>query len=145
MRKTERLRETVTDLSLGWISERAREGWKLQAVEWVREVETDTPAPPEPKVEIPYGLRVRPDCLGLEPDPDEHRVVLTMLALVVEDTGCGEIARVLNDRGFRTRDNELWTAKDIFQLMPRLIEAGQHTLASDEWVEFRRGLRRPPA
>jgi hypothetical protein len=127
------------------LGERARDGWRLSGLEWTREVEAPgETAMPEPveasRHEVPYGLRVSPDCRGLEQDPDEQKVILAIFGMIVQDTGCGEVARTLNERGFRTRDRELWTALEVFQLMPRLIEAGQKTFATERWATIRKGL-----
>lgn len=143
MRKIERLREAASEVSLELLAERARDGWKLSGLEWTREVEAaGEDAEPGERVrhETPYGLRVAVDCRGLEQDPDEQKVILAIFGMIVQDVGCGEIARSLNERGFRTRQRELWTALDVFQLMPRLIEAGQSTFATERWATIRKGL-----
>ena len=146
MRKVERRTENASTISLEALAERAREGWKLSAIEWTREVEVDGEAEVEiapmdrSRHEAPYGLRVAADCRGLEQDPGEQRVILAIFGMIVQDVGCGEIARTLNERGFRTRQQDLWTPRDVFQLMPRLIEAGQKTFATDHWAAVRRGL-----
>jgi hypothetical protein len=140
MRKTERMREAASEISLDLLAERARDGWKLSGLEWTREVEAEAPEPQPALESPPYGLRVASDCRGLEQDPDEQKVILTIFGMIVQDTGCAEIARTLNERGFRTRRREQWTALDVFQLMPRLIEAGQKTFATERWATIRKGL-----
>ena len=60
----------------------------------------------------------------------------------VERRGAAEIARRLNEKGFRTRRGAEWSAPDVFQLLPRLIEDGSKTFATDRWAEIRRGLFR---
>ena len=128
--------ERIRDASFELIERRVREGWKLAAVEWVREIEGQEPA----RQEIPYGLRVSEDCRYLEEDPEERRAMLLMMELVVQDVRISDIAHQLNERGFRTRGGAAWTPPDVFQLLPRLIEAGQKTFATDEWAGIRRGL-----
>lgn len=133
------MREAAAGLSLERIAERAREGWTLSLVEWVREADAvDEPAPE--RVEIPYGLRISDDCRYLEEDPAEKRAILFMLEQIVQDTRISEIARRLNEKGFRTRRGMDWTAPDVFQLLPRLIEDGSKTLATDRWAQIRRSL-----
>lgn len=139
MPKQERMREAATGLSLERIAERAREGWTLTSVEWTRTVEA-TGEPVPDRVEIPYGLRIAEDCRYLEEDPGEKRAILFMLEQIVQDTRISEIARRLNDKGFRTRQGRDWTAPDVFQLLPRLIEDGAKTLATDRWAQVRRSL-----
>lgn len=142
MPRTEHLREAPGSLTLDLLVERARQGWRLQAIEWVREVEGEEPAQREQPA---YGLRVAADGRSLEQDPDEQRAIVAILGMVIQDKGCVEIARVLNERGFRTRQLALWTPTEIFQLMPRLIEAGQKTLATPEWAALRPSLLKRPS
>lgn len=137
MARIERMREAPGALTLDLLVERAQQGWRLQAIEWVREVEGEEHV----HRELPaYGLRVAADGQSIEQDPDEQQAIVAMLGMVIQDKGCVEIARALNKRGFRTRRLELWTPTEIFQLMPRLIEAGQKTLATPEWAALRPSL-----
>jgi Recombinase len=143
MPRTERLRETPGSLTLELLVERAQQGWRLAAVEWVRLVEGEETLPQ--REQPAYGLRVAADGQSLEQDPDEQRAIVAILGMVIQDKGCVEIARVLNERGFRTRQLEAWTPTEIFQLMPRLIEAGQKTLATPEWAALRPSLLKGPS
>jgi hypothetical protein len=130
-------------LSLDYFMRRAADGWTLAAVEWVREVEAPetTEAPLietsiEPE-EIPYGLRIGDDGLHLEPNPVENTVLLLILEKIVMEKRLGQIADDLNSRGFRTRKGTRWSSPAIFDLLPRLIEAGPKLLKSDDWRERR--------
>ena len=136
MAKHERVRDFMTAPPSGeYFSERMAEGWKLVGVEWERG------APSSPPVEdIPYGTRVASDCKRLEEDPDEMQVLLLMMETIVQDGPLSQAARVINDRGYRTRDGEKWTPRALFYLLPRLIEVGPRLCTSEEWVERRKHL-----
>ena len=126
----ERIRELVSEPpSPAYFEQRAREGWTVVAVEWVRKTAAGEPS----RHDTPYGLRVAGDCLHLEEDPDEMRVMATMLDLVVRDLPLGRVSEELNRRGFRTREGTSWSQKEIFELLPRLIEAGPQIFTGKEW------------
>lgn len=92
--------------------------------------------------EIPYGTQISSDCRYLEENPREQTIILAIFEMIVQDRPISEIAATLNQRGFVTRDGADWTASAVFNLLPRLIEVGQRTLATREWAEIRRGLMR---
>ncbi len=123
----------------GYWERHAREGWKLTAIEWKREVAEDGPATGE-AWEVPYGLRIAGDCLHLEDDRGEREVLLVMLESIVQDHRLSQVAESLNARGFRTRQGKRWAPATVFDLLPRLIEAGPSLLSSAEWAERRRQL-----
>jgi Recombinase len=146
---TQRSRDLVGEpLTLDYFMRRAAEGWTLAAVEWVREAEVPegTQAPfvtssIEPE-EIPYGLRISEDGLGLEPNPVENTVLMLILEKIVIEKRLNQIADDLNNRGFRTRKGTPWSSPAIFDLLPRLIEAGPKLLKSNDWRERRGQLNR---
>jgi hypothetical protein len=116
------------------------EGWKPVAIEWERgiaEKATATAAAPE----VPYGLRVSVDCAHLEDDPQEREVLFQIMELTIQDGPYSGIAMELNRRGFRRRDGSLWTPIAVFQMLPRLIEAGPGILNSAEWRQRRQKLK----
>jgi hypothetical protein len=142
---TQRSRDLVGGpLNLDYFMRRAADGWTLAAIEWVREVAvpdstTETPSATrslEPE-EIPYGLRIGEDGLHLEPNPVETTVLLLILEKIVMEKRLTQIAEDLNNRGFRTRRGTRWTPPVIFDLLPRLIEAGPKLLKSADWHERR--------
>jgi hypothetical protein len=136
-------------LTLDYFMRRAADGWTLAAIEWAREVdaaETATEAAPvtsglEPE-EIPYGLRIGEDGLHLEPNPVENTVLLLILEKIVMEKRLNQIADDLNNRGFRTRKGTRWSSPAIFDLLPRLIEAGPKLLNSSDWRERRGQINR---
>src|ERR1700761_3449392 len=142
MPRIERIRETATDphtLNLEHLRQRAEAGWKLTAIEWTREVEGEEQPLDDPFAEdVPYGLRVSPDCQRLELDPDENRVLMKMMELMVEDRPLSRVASELNERGFRTRRGHSWTPGSVFDMLPRLIEVGPRLFSTDEWETRRR-------
>ena len=138
MSDVERLRQPVSSFpSDDDLLNRAREGWKLVAVEWER------PAPgPEAqhKVEVPFGLKVSSDCRYLEEDPEEMEVLTSGMELMISECPFTRIADELNRKGFRTRNGERWSPISIFNLLPRLIEVGPRIFPSEDWAERRRKI-----
>lgn len=145
---TQRSRDLVTgQLTIDYFIRKAAEGWTLSAVEWVREVEDTAQLEPfqvsMSTEEIPYGLRLSEDGLHLEPNPVERTVLLLILDKIVQDKRITQIASELNADGFRTRRDAAWSPSAVFDLLPRLIEAGPGLLKSNDWRELRG--RRPLA
>jgi hypothetical protein len=137
--QTERIRQTVSGpLSLEDIEKFQKQGWTATAIEWQREV----PGEAAPGVEgPPYGLRVGDDCMRLEEDPDEARVLVTMMELMIQDGPYSSIAQELNRRGFATREGSKWNPVSVFKMLPRLIEAGPKIFSSEEWKRRRQQVR----
>ena len=92
-------------------------------------------------IEVPYGLRVAQDCMHLEENPDEVRVLLQILEGIVQDQPMSAIAQALNQGGNLMRSLEPWTQSAVFELLPRLIDFGPHLFSREEWVERRKKLR----
>lgn len=143
---TQRSRDIVTGpLTLDYFIRKAAEGWTITAVEWVREAEAIDHVEPF-KIslsteEIPYGLHLSEDGLELQPNPLERTVLLLILDKIVQDKRITQIASELNAEGFRTRRETPWTPSAVFDLLPRLIDAGPSLLKSTDWRELR--ARRP--
>jgi hypothetical protein len=137
MAKLERVRDFVTaQPPAQYFADKAAEGWRLVAVEWER----GTSAAGPPVEEVPFGLRVASDCKRLEEDPAELEVLLLMMETIVQDEPLSQAAKVINDRGHRSRDGEKWTPQKLFYLLPRLIEVGPRLCTSEQWVERRKHL-----
>lgn len=140
---TERSRDLVAgQLTLDYFMQKAAEGWKLAAVEWVREV-PDTASDGGPvQVSVhaegtPYGLRIAADGMNLERNPVEMTVLLLILEEIVKEKRITEIAADLNVNGYKTRSGSPWSASAVFELLPRLIEMGPTLLKTPEWRERR--------
>jgi hypothetical protein len=139
----QRSRDLVTGpITLDYFIQRASEGWKVAAVEWVREA--DSPVHLEPAVsvggeDIPYGLRLSEDGFQLEQNPLERTVLLLILDKIVREKRITEIAQELNSEGLRTRQGSAWSASAVFDLLPRLIDAGPSLLKSSDWQTIRSG------
>jgi hypothetical protein len=149
MRKLEWFRETVSELPTEqMLVERQAKGWRPVAIEWEREVEYQVPTADAPSGyragEIPYGLRIAADCRHLEENPAEMDVLRFLAEMVVQDLSFPRMADMLNLRGLRTRDGRPWTAVDVFQLTPRLIDATPRILSTSEWVERKKQLSHVP-
>lgn len=140
MAKIERIRELVTGtVDLEYMKGKTEAGWKLVALEWRREI----PGEEHEAVlveEIPYGLRVAPDCSRLEEDADEKTVLIHMMELIVQDYSVSLVATELNKKGFRTRSGSHWTPVSVFNMLPRLIEVGPRIFSSEEWEARRERL-----
>jgi hypothetical protein len=136
MTRIERLREKVTGpLDLEFLKQKVEAGWRLVALEWRREIEGEEPTPP--REEVPYGLRVADDGLRLEEEPEERRVLVAMMELMVQDHPFSKVARELNERGFQTRNGSPWSPVTVFNMLPRLIEVGPKIFSSDDWEVLR--------
>jgi hypothetical protein len=119
----ERMRERVGEaLTEEYLKVKKAEGWKLVGVEWEREIEGGT-VPASWKEEVPYGMRVADDCLHLQENPVERKALELILNLIAQDRSLPEIVDELNQKGYRTRENTLWTQVAVFKLLPRLTDA----------------------
>jgi hypothetical protein len=141
MPKIERIREVVTgSVDLDYVRQKTEAGWKLVALEWRREIPGEESAEAVLVEEIPYGLRVAPDCSRLEEDPQERDVLVQMMELIVQDYSITLVASELNKRALRTRAGNPWTPVAVFNMLPRLIEVGPNIFSSDDWEERRERL-----
>ena len=141
MARVERIREVVTGaVDLEYVRQKTEAGWKLVAMEWRREIAGDETQEAVFMEEIPYGLRVAPDCSRLEEDPQERGVLVQMMELIVQDYSITLVATELNKRGLRTRSGGLWTPVSVFNMLPRLIEVGPNIFSSDDWEARRERL-----
>jgi Recombinase len=137
----ERIREPISGLVRPeYLEERIKAGWRLVGLEWEREAVPSPAAPDEWVEEIPYGLRVSEDGARLVGNPVEMEIIVRALDLIVEDCPLTRVAERLNDRGYRTRDGESWTAPALFELLPRMIQVGPRLFASNEWMARRARL-----
>ncbi len=140
MSQVERIRETLNGtLTDEQIREKAKGGWKPVAVVWERELDAELPVYMR-EVDVPYGCRVAPDAIHLEVNEQENAVLMLMMELIVQDQRLSHIAARLNERGYRTRSGFVWNPASVFELLPRLIEAGPRIFTSEEWIERRKML-----
>ena len=137
------IRDVITgELSLEYFARRFGEGWKVASIEWSRDA-GDLSAPLEPttllneSAAIPYGYRIT-EAGMVQENPVEATVLLLILEQVVREKRIPEIAIELNRHGYSTREGTPWSATDIFNLLPRLIEAGPSLLKSEAWQQRRR-------
>ena len=138
MANIERTRQVVSgELRPEELQRKLHEGWKPVAIEWEREIAAGATTPPTVAPEVPFGLRVAGDCAHLEENSQEREVLFQMMELTIQDGPYSGIAEELNRRGFRARDGSRWTPVSVFQMLPRLIEAGPSILNSDEWQQRR--------
>ncbi len=140
MKSTERIREALLGTpTTEYFRQRAFAGWKPVAIVWERE--TDASGEPEPwSEEVPFGLRIAGDCSTLVEDTAEKNVILAIFDGIVLDKRLSQIARELNEQGHHTRRGGAWTPKDVFDLLPRLIEVGPRVFPTAEWAERRQRL-----
>jgi hypothetical protein len=146
MKKVEWIREGISVWpSPEYIRAKENAGWRLVAVEWEREVETEPAGQPGSSglpEEIPYGTRIASDCLHLEDNPTEMEILNVLAEMVVQDVSYKRMADTLNERAFRTRDGKHWTALAVFKLTPRLIEVAPRILSGVEWENRKKQLSR---
>ena len=128
-------------LTPDYVSQKAKEGWKLTALEWEREVE-DSPQVGPLTEDVPYGLRVAADCSHLEENLSEKQALVLMMDLIVQDAPLSLVAEELNRKGFRTRAGGNWTPGSVFDMLPRLIQVGPRIFSSTEWTARTRHLFR---
>ncbi|MGD0693443.1 MAG: recombinase family protein [Terriglobia bacterium] len=141
MAKVERIREVLREpLSPEYLKERMDEGWRPVAVEWQRESVSAGAEPGTLSEDVPFGLRIADDGKHLVENPAEKQALMLIMEKVVLDSPFSEIAAELNRQGFRTRQGFNWNEATVFDMLPRLIDAGPQLLAGDEWVERRRRL-----
>jgi len=133
MKMTDRIRQAVSGpLDLDRIRSYEKEGWKLAALEWERQVDA-TETVVDIQEEPPYGTRVGANVVTLETDPNETDVLFAMMELIVEDGPYSRIAEELNRRGYRTRHGARWSPVSVFEMLPRLIDAGPKIFSTDRW------------
>ena len=142
MAKTERMREVLSEPPTPeGIQSRMDDGWRPVAMEWERSVPAVETAPSNRgRRAVPYGLRVSQDWHVLEEDPEEQDILRSILALIAGDNPLSKIAGELNHKGHRTRTGSQWTQVDVFQLLPRLIEAAPDILSESEWTESKKRI-----
>lgn len=148
MAKNVRIREPLSGSpTLEYLNQRMEAGWKLVALEWEKEAESELPEGKPQAVqakaeEIPYGLQVSSDCQRLVENPTELQIIILALDMIVEDAPLSQVSDELNRRGHRTRDGKSWTPAALFNLLPRMIEVGPRLFVSDEWTHRRKRLPR---
>ena len=141
------IRDVVTgEISLEYFVRRFSEGWKLASIEWFRDAAgATTPADATLLTQseaIPYGLRISGGGV-LEENPLETTVLLLILEQIIHEKRIQEIAAELNLKGYATRNGRPWGPTDVFNLLPRLIEAGPGLLKSAAWQQRRAATPSP--
>ncbi|MDE3196905.1 MAG: hypothetical protein KGN84_11210 [Acidobacteriota bacterium] len=153
MAKTQRLRDVLTGSpTIEYLNQMNASGWKLVALEWERESEGSEPDRPEAvperkrpipfEIEVPYGMQISEDGYHLLESPAEMRVMLQAVDMIVADYPMSRVADELNREGFRQRSGAKWTAAAVFDLLPRMIEAGPEIFSKEEWPIRKRRLIR---
>jgi hypothetical protein len=142
MSPSERTRQVITgQFAPEDFNRKMAEGWKPVAIEWERALAEETTPATSPAPEVPFGLRVSGDCAHLEDNPHEREILFQIMELTIQDGPYSGIAEELNRRGYRTRDGSHWTPVSVFQMLPRLIEAGPGILMSEEWRQRRQKIK----
>jgi len=86
-------------------------------------------------------LRVSSNCLTLEENPDEREALTAMLNLIVkDDVSFSQVARELNEKGFKTREGNRWTQTAVFEMLPRMVEVAPKIFSSEEWEALKQRL-----
>jgi hypothetical protein len=142
MSRLQRVREVPSGLSPEYVNQKVKDGWKLAAVEWEREVDEPAAALAPLSEDVPYGLRVSADCKRLEENAAEKQALVLMMDLIVQDAPLSLVAEELNRRGLRTRAGANWTPGSVFDMLPRLIQVGPKIFSSNEGAARTRHLFR---
>jgi hypothetical protein len=136
MHRTERIRQSVS-AQLNWdeVQKVQNEGWRLIALEWEREVAEGERTSSEAldHENPPFGLRVAKDCSTLVEDHNENEALIAMMELIIQDGPYSSVADEMNRRGYRTREGLKWSPVSVFEMLPRLIDAGPRILSSENW------------
>jgi hypothetical protein len=144
----DRIRDVIANpLTLEYFNQRTADGWVVQAVEWTKPgMRLEVPAEEDADVrepgreEVPYGQRVAKDCGHLVEDAHEMAVLVAIYEKVVSGWRPMQIAADLNDRGYRTRRETVWTPGTVFDLLPRLIELSPRLQRRPDWPSRRARL-----
>jgi hypothetical protein len=150
MHRTERIRQSASG-QLTWdeMQKLQNQGWRLIAIEWERDVPAGEIKAGEERdqEDPPFGLRIAPDCSTLVEDRSENEALQAMMELIIQDGPYSSIAEELNRRGYRTREGAKWTPVSVFEMLPRLIDAGPRILSSENWYrrkqEYNRRINLP--
>jgi hypothetical protein len=141
MAKTERLRDVLSGSpTLEYLNQMGASGWKLVALEWQRETGEDVAETLPEMEEVPYGLQVADDGRHLMENAAEMRILTGAVNMFVDDFPVSRVAEELNRLGYRNRQGDRWTPAAVFQLVPRMIEAGPKIFAKEDWVRLRKRL-----
>lgn len=140
MKNVERIRESLLGIpAQDYFRQRAFAGWKPVAIVWEREIEA--PAGDEPlEEEVPYGLSIDASQNALVENSREKEVILKIIEGIVQDQRIAQIAEMLNRSSYLTRAGSAWTARDVFELLPRLVEVGPRVFPTHEWAQRRHHL-----
>jgi hypothetical protein len=120
------------DFSPEMLRDRQAAGWRVAAIEWVRD--TEEHAESGPRIDPPFGMRVAGDCAHLEEEPGECEVLRTVMRMIVHDEPLSKITLALNERGHRTRAGQPWTEAAVFALMPVIVDHGPRIFADARWT-----------
>ena len=136
MHRTERVRQSASG-HLTWdeIQRLQNEGWRLIALEWERDVPESEKTANQARdhEDPPFGLRVASDSPTLVEDQSENEALVAMMELIIQDGPYSFIAEEMNRRGYRTREGLKWSPVSVFEMLPRLIDAGPRILSSENW------------
>jgi hypothetical protein len=134
----QRMREVVWEFpSEILLRQRASEGWRLAGLEWEREAADGVPSTLDDSLEVPYGLQVAADGVHLVDNPAERAALMVMMDLIADDAPLSEVVAALNKRGMVTRAGASWTAPEVFNLLPRMVETGPRIFARQDWIAQR--------
>jgi hypothetical protein len=146
MAKTQRMRDVLAGSpTLEYLNQMNASGWKLVALEWEREADSAESEPGQlgvREIDVPYGMQISEDGWHLVESAAEMQVLMSAVNMIVDDQPMSRVADELNHQGYRRRNGGRWTAVAVFDLLPRMIEAGPEIFTKEEWVDRRRRLTR---
>lgn len=119
---------------IDYFLEKHKAGWRLVSIDWERDDPNAPTQKPGAEEDAPFGLQVADDCQHLTENAPEKQALIRMMEMIVQDQPLPQVAEQLNRSGYRMRSGRPWTAPAIFDLLPRLIEAGPRILTDEEYV-----------
>ena len=135
MANVERVREFLSaPPEADYFRQKMKAGWRMVSIDWERDVPGAQPGKTAGQEEVPFGLKIADDCQHLTEQPPEKQALIRMMEMIVQDHPLPEVAAELNRSGYRMRSGTPWTPSALFDLLPRLIEAGPKILTDEEYV-----------
>ena len=119
------------------IQRRIKDGWRMVAIEWERDVPGEAPDEPVELQPVPFGFCVAEDCRHLQAHPVEFEILSLVMELIVRERPLPAIAESLNEKNYKTRDGKAWTPSRVFELMPFIVDSGPRIIAKPNWPQRR--------
>ena len=135
---TERIQDQiVSGAGEDVIQRRIKDGWRMVAIEWERDVPSGAPGEPVELQPVPFGFRIAGDCRHLQANPVEFEILSLVMEMIVRERPLPAISEALNEKNYKTRDGKAWTPSRVFELMPFIVDSGPRIFAKPNWPQRR--------